>query len=403
MRSTRYVAYVIVFVATCTTAACTGLLGSYEVGAAPPGTGQEGGGSPTTEGGGPTVDGAVEDVFVPKDAPIDTPPVCTAPRIACGSVCVDLDGDKDNCGACGRSCLGGLCTAHVCQPFVLVNRTDVLDRTIVATDTDLFFGTTAAQLIQQPVTVGSSPITLATAAGNVYAIAPSPPRVYFTAVATGPNWQTWKATIGTGASGVTNNPLLGGTPVGAVVAGNNIHTLQIVAGTPESFQILACPLDGTACFGNGAGRPGSKLAAGNGFVFWTDQFGFVYAYPDAVGMRTAIASGEGTPNAPVWDGTTLFWVNGGTGKLRKSPYPSPTPGDFRDITSGANDVLVDAVNVYWSIFNGTDNDLLAAPKAGPATTAPVRITHGANIGTLAQTASGIYWSDGTAIRGIRKP
>lgn len=406
MRSTHYIPCALFVIATCATAACTSLLGSYQVGADQAAPGQEGG--PTTEGGSPTNEGGAVDVFVPTDGSTDSPPPpsCNAPKVVCGNSCVDLESNEANCGSCSRSCLGGVCTAHVCQPFALVNRTDVLDTTIAATDTDVFFGTTTNDLIQQPLAAGAAPMKLGTGPGKLSAIALAGTRVYFS-VPSGAGWQLWKAAAGVPASGSVANPGQTGTPVGLVAAGSNVHTLVITSTSSESFQIVACPQDGSNCFGNynGAGRPGAKLAAGNSFVFWTDQIGAgtVYAYPDGVGLRTTISSGEATPSSPAWDGATLFWMNGGNGKLRKSPYPAPTATDFRDITSGANDVLVDAVNVYWSIFNGTDNDLFAAPKAGPASTAPIRLTHGPNIARLAQTAAGIYWADGTAIRGVRKP
>lgn len=403
MRSTRFVTCFIAFAATFATAACTGILGSYEVGGVPTEAGASEGG-PANEGG-PISEGGAGDVFVPTDGPIDSPVSCIATEMNCSGTCVNLETDKDNCGACGRSCLGGRCTAHVCESFALVTRGDVLDKTLVATDTDVFFGTTANAVVQQPVSLGSAPITLGTAAGSVFAIAPLGGRVFFTAGAV-TGWQTWKAAIGTASSAATNNASAGGTPVGLVAAGTNLHTLVITSAAPENFQIVACPLDGSPCVGNfnGAGRPGAKLAAGNGYVFWTDQLSAsVYAYPDGVGLRTPISTSEASPDSPAWDGTTLFWVNGGSGRLRKSPYPAPMASEFRDITSSSNDVLVDAVNVYWSIYNGTDNDLFAAPKAGSASTAPIRLTHGVNIGRLAQTAAGIYWYDGTAITGIRKP
>jgi hypothetical protein len=216
----------------------------------------------------------------------------------------------------------------------------------------------------------------------------------------------WRATIGTAASGVANNPSLGGSSVGAVVAGNYLHSLQISVSASETYQIVACPLNGMVCIGNhsGPGRPGAKLAAGNGYVFWTDQLSAaaVYAYPDAIGDRTTISNVEAGPDSPAWDGTTLFWVNGGSGRLRKSPYPAPSATDFRDITSSANDMLVDAVNVYWSIYNGIDYDLFAIPKGASSSTMPTRLAHG-EIRHLAQTSQGVYWANAAGISGVRKP
>jgi len=51
----------------------------------------------------------------PADAsPADAAPACASPRVACGADCVELATSPDHCGACGRSCGGGTCTAGAC-------------------------------------------------------------------------------------------------------------------------------------------------------------------------------------------------------------------------------------------------------------------------------------------------
>lgn len=49
------------------------------------------------------------------DRPTDLGPQCAAGQTPCGSVCVDLQANRDNCGACGTVCQGGLvCVAGSC-------------------------------------------------------------------------------------------------------------------------------------------------------------------------------------------------------------------------------------------------------------------------------------------------
>ncbi len=408
MRSTQYVPYVpyvLAFVATCATAACTAVLGNYEVTGESPGGGPAEGG-PILEGGGgpPVVEGGV-DVFVPTDAPADSPPSCKAPQTACGASCVDMETDKDNCGSCGRSCLGGMCAAHVCSAFLVYARTDVAANTLVATNTDLFFSIAGKDLVQQSLTAGVAAVTLAMPSGEIFAIAPAAPNVYFTAQnADGTTWDYWTATIGMAFSGSAAGFSIGGNSVGLVAAGGYVHTANVLPGTPASFRIVSCPPPNGACGANfsGPGIPGSRMAAGGMNIFWTDELtGGVYAMPESIGLRTTIGGAEGTATAANWDGTSLFWVQNNTGVLRRSPYPMPAPVDVRDLTSSANDMIVDGTNVYYSQFSGGANQLFSMPKSGAV--APTRIASSAGISRLAQTASAIYWAESDGIHVVRKP
>jgi hypothetical protein len=44
----------------------------------------------------------------------DAGPLCELPLVACADECVDLSSDPDNCGACGRVCASGICSAGSC-------------------------------------------------------------------------------------------------------------------------------------------------------------------------------------------------------------------------------------------------------------------------------------------------
>lgn len=67
----------------------------------------------------PTGPSTVDDTAEPP------PPDCTAPEVACGVTCADLDSDPNNCGQCGRSCVipqaaatcvAGECAMASCDP-----------------------------------------------------------------------------------------------------------------------------------------------------------------------------------------------------------------------------------------------------------------------------------------------
>ena len=51
----------------------------------------------------------------PEPPPPPVPLVCDAPLVACHDVCIPVDSDKDNCGACGKVCPSNICIAGECQ------------------------------------------------------------------------------------------------------------------------------------------------------------------------------------------------------------------------------------------------------------------------------------------------
>ncbi|HEX4336813.1 MAG TPA: hypothetical protein VH062_12930 [Polyangiaceae bacterium] len=58
----------------------------------------------------------------PPDAPLCSngrdgyfcTPLCNPPLVACGTQCVNLDSDENNCGRCGRRCASGICQGGQC-------------------------------------------------------------------------------------------------------------------------------------------------------------------------------------------------------------------------------------------------------------------------------------------------
>lgn len=130
-RMKRSWALVALFSSVASLSACTALLGSFEVGPgggdADTGTGADGA---ATDGPAPGTDGGAE-----ADAPV----VCTAPEVACGSVCANLQSSVDHCGKCGRSCGGGTCTAGKCSTTLVVEIPDKVTSMDVGVN-DVIFG-----------------------------------------------------------------------------------------------------------------------------------------------------------------------------------------------------------------------------------------------------------------------
>jgi len=52
---------------------------------------------------------------MPDAPPIDMAPACSAPMMTCGTSCLDVTTDEENCGGCGTECNGGeACNASAC-------------------------------------------------------------------------------------------------------------------------------------------------------------------------------------------------------------------------------------------------------------------------------------------------
>ena len=119
--------------------ACGAILGSFEVdpnsdgGASSTSSGSSSGGSSS---GGSSSGGSSSGGSSSGDAAIDAPK-CTAPLVACGAACVDLDKDDKNCGKCGRVC-GARCSKGVCDPSKVISGTDTING-IAPTGPQVFF------------------------------------------------------------------------------------------------------------------------------------------------------------------------------------------------------------------------------------------------------------------------
>ena len=71
---------------------------------------------------------------------------CADSEICCDDVCVDPESDPANCGGCGHDCLGGQCSAALCQPVLLWQAPE--GRTIKDIDADA----TNVYFLDRPVT-----------------------------------------------------------------------------------------------------------------------------------------------------------------------------------------------------------------------------------------------------------
>ncbi len=127
-------------IATGVTVGCTGILGSFEVAPGGPELGPDG--DVVVDGMVPGRDGSP----LSDGAPDASPPLtCKAGETKCVAQgkCALLGSDAENCGKCGRSCGGSLCTTGACAPVkvyeaapLTLGSTDVGDQTVYFTTSD---------------------------------------------------------------------------------------------------------------------------------------------------------------------------------------------------------------------------------------------------------------------------
>jgi hypothetical protein len=136
--------------------------------------------------------------------------------------------------------------------------------------------------------------------------------------------------------------------------------------------------------------PGA-LALGGGFVFWTNQAGYVAKAPIGGGPATIIANDQGaivaTSNGYVyWSGWATSELNGAT--IKRQAFGG---GTIQVLASNAGiaagSFAVDSQNVYWG---GIDDSIYQVPIAGGPVQNPL---YGQpNIDGLAVSSTNIYWT-----------
>lgn len=306
----------------------------------------------TIEGG---TDGGTGDS--PSDAPVDV--VIDSP---CGA---DLQNDKANCGACGHDCLGGDCSAGVCQAVLVAQSTTISPYALVLDNGTLYF-TNIRNYDFATVDKVDASATNGTITQLVdYAV------------------------------GYTT-PLVDGQLWGLSVQNGFFYTAQYASGGSSGnweAGIDRCPL--TGCTGNTLAvyGPNSYVVATNSTnVFWgaadtSDVYTLRKANLDFT-SPTTIATPAFEVNGIAIDGTDLFY-----GTMEGVFECNPTCGTSA-LNQGVTDaelLALDANNVYFSSTFGGPAAVLSMPRTGgvPKTIASdVTLPNG-----VAVDANYVYFAD----------
>lgn len=201
------------------------------------------------------------------------------------------------------------------------------------------------------------------------------------------------------------------SPQGLAVDGTNVYWTN----TGGSGDVEKCPLssctNGGTVLASGLSSPNAVLSAG-GHAYWTN-FGSSTLQRCAVGgcNETATTVATMTPASSGFgrlaaDDTTLFFTDGGNGKVHACPLTGCPGGPAVLATAQPNPwgIAVDDTRVYWVNDNVGTGSVESCPKTGCGGSNALRITLASaqsSPRTIAIDATHVYWAtqaDGTVKR-----
>lgn len=285
----------------------------------------------------------------------------------------NLDGDPLNCGACGHSCLGGLCMAGKCQPFQLASATQPSGLAVDATH--VYFTSPSNTVIQR-----------VQRDGKCLPVAPCP-----------------QSFVGAGAGdGIT--PQTRG-PTAIVSDGTSVFWTANAAGIVVK-RAAPLPPGAMTTIGPAVSTNPGYLALGGGKIWWTTGFGTTDPAPhlrsanlDGSGLVTVasyqspVSTFRGTGGVAT-DATSVYWASQ-MGNVYHTAFADPpcTEGTLVQPScksfggSGAYGVAVDANFVYWT--EPSSGAVKRAPKGGGLT---VSVATGQDLPqAIAVMDNFVYW------------
>jgi hypothetical protein len=392
-------------------AACTAVLGFEDLVPLPSEAGPSGrDGAPSGEGGGGTPS---------TDAATDGPATCNA----------DTSKDPAHCGRCFHDCVGGDCTAGVCQPVKLADGLGipegiaVSDQDVYVAEYDLnrilkFGKTSLSNCVAAPL-----PSSCVLTDDQSYVFKPTAMGIDTTSV-------YWANTGGGDFHEIRSCPIAGcGAQAATLVAGLGEDALGSLAGEvlplaliakdgvvfwPESLggAIRSAQADGGALttYLESSNFAPLAIAVDDQHVFFTDDSrqhpSRIQAVPRTGAARDGGAVGviANTPSPPYGIGLTtsgnLYWTVPEDGLVQSAPKTADGGAPIGALASSLSDphmLITDDANVYWVLTGGAEQatgTVVYCPVAGCPSSGPIVLAKGqAQPRHLAQDATAIYWSN----------
>jgi hypothetical protein len=236
--------------------------------------------------------------------------------VAGGTSCGDTSSDPSNCGACGRSCLGGTCSAGKCGVKVLAENISHASG-LAVTETNAYYGAddTVASLSFATAEVSN----LATTDGSVHDVSFDADYVYWIDMASLALYRV--ATSGGAAQDLNPSGAPFNSPWAGVVAGDGYFFTQ--NGSPGAIRRVPTTGGNMEIFANGQ-HESADIAADAERVYWvtgmTISPATVMSAPIGGGAPEQLAATDGNPLRIALNSTHVFWIewaSGTTGNLNR--------------------------------------------------------------------------------------
>jgi hypothetical protein len=317
--------------------------------------------------------------------------------------CGDTQTDPLNCGKCNHDCLGGPCSAGVCQPVAVVNAsTGVRPWNIAIDGANIYFTDTVnwevdkvdkQSLVRTPIYQGGfGEFGIAVDDASVYWTEPSP-AIAKCAITGCSNIPTYlvapDANIGTPRLlAIDDSYIYWGEDYSKQVnripkgGGPTLTLWESDATTPNGLDtdgvfvyfaaddgiVRKVPINGGAAENLSGGvspAPATRVKIDSTNVYWSNNAsqGTINAVSKGGAGPHTLSSGQPWPSGITADANNIYWVNNGLGSsfangtVMMCPITNcTTPVQLASSQHAPKAIAVDSKAVYWTNFGNGNND-----------------------------------------------